>query len=135
MQLLLMMYEREKKSPGLALVLDIVFPGAGSIYADHPWGALVTWGGMIGSLFVALAGLEYDSSHQNGTSDGEALFFLGLAGVGAFRVYGVVDAYSSAKDFNADLARRLRLPEIFVSLAPIRARESTALAPTLTLRF
>ena len=47
----------------------------------------------------------------------------------------MVDAYSSAQDYNANLARTLRLPQMGLSLAPLRTAQSTALAPTFTLRF
>jgi Borrelia membrane protein P13 len=139
----LMMYESGKKTPGLALVLDIIFPGIGSIYADHATGAAITWGGMIGGFVLIVVGVnqQVHALNQNQSSDGTisdagvGLILVGaLASIG-FRIYGVVDAYSSAKDYNANLAKSLRLPEMNLSLAPLRTPQSTALAPTFTLRF
>src|SRR5262252_3437326 len=36
-------YERESKSVAGALALSLVLPGAGSVYADHLRGAIITW--------------------------------------------------------------------------------------------
>ncbi len=142
----LMMYESGKKTPGLALVLDIIFPGIGSIYADHAIGAAVTWGGMLGGFVLIGVGVNqqvhaFNQQNQSQSSDGTVsdagvgLILVGaLASIG-FRIYGVVDAYSSAKDYNANLAKSLRLPEMNLSVVPLRTPQSTALAPTFTLRF
>lgn len=136
----LMAYENEKKSAGLALVLQILLPGAGSIYADHVAGAAITWGGMIGGIALIIAGVNQDVRSINGqsttSSQGDGLILAGVGAYLGFWIYGFVDAYQSANEYNANLAKKLRLPMMDLSLAPLRtAAQSTALAPTLTWRF
>jgi TM2 domain-containing membrane protein YozV len=140
----LMIYENEKKSAGLALVLQILLPGVGSIYADHVAGALITWGGMVGGVVLIVAGVNEDvRSIDNGTSmpsnSGAGLILAGVAAYIGFWIYGLVDAYQSANEYNTELARKLRLPMMSLSdlsVAPIRtAQGTTTLAPTLTWRF
>jgi TM2 domain-containing membrane protein YozV len=136
----LMMYENEKKSAGLALVLQILLPGAGSIYADHVAGAVLTWGGMIGGIALIVVGVNQDVRSIDGQSmtsgRGDGLIVAGIAAYLGFWIYGFVDAYQSANEYNVNLAKRLRLPMMDLSVAPLRtATQSTALAPTLTWRF
>jgi hypothetical protein len=140
----LMAYENEKKSAGLALVLDILLPGVGSIYADHAVGAAITWGGMIGGIILIGVGVHQDvqSLDANGNSmtsnSGDGLIIAGVVALLGFRIYGIVDAYQSANEYNVNLARKLRLPMMSlsdVSVAPIRTPQGTTLAPTLTWHF
>jgi hypothetical protein len=135
----LMAYENDKKNEAVALLLDLFIPGVGSIYADHAVGALVTWGGMIGGLALIVAGVDQglgsDDATAHSSNDGVGLVLFGAAAIVGFRIYGIVDAYRSAKDYNARLAQSLGLSGVGLSLAPLRTPQGTALAPTLTLRF
>jgi TM2 domain-containing membrane protein YozV len=127
-------YEEEKKSPGAALVLSLIFPGLGNIYADHWMGAVVTWVLIIGGVSIAMWGIEHTDLEPGGSDNGGAIVLGFLVALGG-GVYSVVDAYQSAKEYNRELARRLGLP--IVSLAPIRMSGSgeTAWGPALMLRF
>lgn len=135
----LMAYENDKKNEAIALLLDVFIPGVGSIYADHAMGALVTWVGMIGGVALIVAGADRgigsDDATAHSSNDGVGLVLLGAAAIVGFRIYGVVDAYKSAKDYNARLAQSLGLSGVNLSLAPLRTPQGTALAPALTLRF
>jgi hypothetical protein len=127
------LYEEEKKSPGIALLLSLLLPGLGNIYADHPVGAVITWALIIGGVSIAVYGIQHVNP-EGGGGDGVGMFFLGwvvaLGGV----VYSLVDSYQSAKEYNHELARRLGLP--FVGVAPIRMTGGeTAWGPALVLRF
>jgi hypothetical protein len=130
-------YDEEKKSPGLALVLSLFIPGVGNIYADHAMGAVITWALIIGGASIAVWGINHsnpDGGGGGGVDAGGALFmgfFVALGGV----AYGLVDSYLSAQDYNRELARRLGLP--IVGIAPIRTSggNDTAWGPALVLRF
>jgi hypothetical protein len=133
-----MAYESNKKSQGLALVLEFLIPGVGSAYAEHAMGAAITWGGMLGGVALIVGGLSDTRSQgdvQTLTDQGAAMITVGIVAILGFRIYGFVDAYSSTGDYNVELARRLKLPDINLSVAPLRTPQGTALAPTLTLRF
>jgi hypothetical protein len=124
----LYLYESESKSPALALVLEIVIPGIGSIYADHTVGALVTWGLALTGMSLALWDLN---RHEQGN-----LFYTGLLIASGGRIYGFVDSLSSASDYNRALAQRLGLPPtIALTPAAIRMGDRVAWGPALTLRF
>ena len=130
-------YEEEKKSPGLALVLSLFIPGVGNIYADHAMGAVITWALIIGGASIAVWGINHSNPDTGGGGSvdaGGALFmgfFVALGGV----AYGLVDSYLSAQDYNRELARRLGLP--IVGIAPIHSSggDGTAWGPALMLRF
>jgi hypothetical protein len=133
----LMAYENDKKNEAIALLLDLFIPGLGSIYAEHAVGALVTWGGMLGgvALIVVGANQSFGGDVSGRPDDGVALILVGAAAAVGFRIYGIVDAYTSAKGYNARLAQSLGLSGVGLSVAPLRTPQGTALAPTLTLRF
>jgi hypothetical protein len=136
----LMTYENEKKSPALALVLSLWIPGVGNIYADHAAGAAITWAGIIGGCVLMGVGVNQDVKDLNGQSttsgSGDGLILAGVVAFLGFYIYGVVDAYQSANEYNADLARKLRLPMMNLSVVPVRTSgQTTAVAPTLTWRF
>src|SRR5689334_13734944 len=112
----LFIYEEEKKSPGLALLLSFLLPGLGNIYADHAMGAVITWGLIIGGVSIVAWSINETNVQTGQEGNGGAFllgFFMALGGV----VYSLVDSYSSAKDYNRELARRLGLP--IVGIAPI----------------
>jgi hypothetical protein len=102
-------YEHERKSVGGALALELLFPGAGSVYAGHSAGAAATWG-LIGAgvaaLFLALATLPEEGDANPATV---ALVYGGLGVAAGGRVYGLVDAVSSANRTNDELRDRLGL--------------------------
>ena len=125
-------YEEEKKSPALAVLLSLFLPGLGNIYSEHWIGLVVTWGLIIGGVYVASYGVQHTDPE---TGDGSEAILLGVLMIVGGVVYSPIDAYVSAKDYNRELARRLGLP--MVSLAPIHLSGSreTAWGPALMLRF
>jgi hypothetical protein len=131
----LFVYENEKKSPGVALLVNFLFPGLGSIYADHALGALLTWGLIIGGVAVAVAGINQDL--ENGRTEvNPAPIVAGYVMVIGGIVYSYVDAYTSAKAFNRALAQRLGLPVGFtLAPAPIVVGTSVAWGPAIGFRF
>ena len=135
-------YESQKKQPALAIVLEVVVPGVGSIYADHAVGALITWGMSIVGFVLIVRGwadtFNNSFAGNSNSSSAETEIWLGLGLVLAGRIYGLVDAYSSSKDYNIALAQRLGLPpSVALAPAPIKVAgtNSVAWGPALTLRF
>ena len=128
------LYEEEKKSPALALVLSLLLPGVGNIYADHAVGALITWVLIIGGAWLAWWGIEREVNRAPGESvDGTPIVVGYLAVLGGI-VYSLVDSYQSAKEYNRELAKRLGLP--IIGVAPIRTSGGDmAWGPALILRF
>jgi hypothetical protein len=141
----LMAYDSQKKSAPLALVLSLlVFPGVGSIYADHFQGALITWVGLAGSIALIVLGVNdlansqdiYGSTTSSSQRDrGGLLLTAGFVGFFAFDIYSAVDAWQSSNNYNAALAHRLGLPPMYISVAPIRTQSDLAWGPALALRF
>ena len=126
------MYENDKKNPGVALLINFLFMGAGSIYADHAAGALIAWGVMIGGVALVIWAVNPDRSERE-TEYGVTGGLMMMAGA---VIYSYVDAYQSAKEYNRNLARRLGLPiDLALSATSIRNGETTAWGPALTLRF
>ena len=125
------LYEEQKRSPGLALLLSLFLPGLGSIYADHWAGAAITWGLIIGGFSIAIWGIKH--LDEMGSDAGAAVFigwFVASCGI----LYNPFDAYTSARDFNHELAQRLGLP--VVGVTPIRTSNGDmAWGPALQLRF
>jgi hypothetical protein len=127
------LYENGKKSAGLALVLELLVPGVGSIYADHAWGAAITWGLMLTGIGMVAWDFARTDPAQTGPHE---VAFAGLLVVFGGRIYGIVDSIVSTGDYNQALAQRLGLPPtIAVTPAPIRMGERVAWGPALTLRF
>ena len=143
----LMAYENQKKSAPLALVLEFfLFPGIGSLYADHAQGALLTWacsGGGLALVIVGVTRLPHDTyDPQTGTyvttgSDDSAGPFIvaGVLAILAGRIYGLVDSWQSANAYNANLARRIGLPAMTGAIVPMRTDRGLAWGPALQLRF
>jgi hypothetical protein len=140
-----MVYEGQKKSEFLALVLEFVLPGVGSIYAEHVAGALFTWATVVASGVLVFYWFDQNLkaiNRTNTTGDGA---FPGFQAMWAFwtaigvsaggRIFGIYDAYSSAKEYNRALRGRLGLPDWTVSLAPIRTDRAVSVGPALSLRF
>src|SRR5262245_22164202 len=51
------MYQNEHKNEGIALLLNFLFMGAGSIYADHIAGALLAWAMALGGVGLIVWGV------------------------------------------------------------------------------
>jgi len=138
----MMFYDNEKKNGAIALLLEFLVPGVGSVYADHGIGALITWGLMIGGVVVIVWDLESQiTTNPDGTTTTNGSFdatpvLLGVGMILAGRIYGFVDSYSSCTNYNRALAQRLGLPVgVAFNLAPIRMDQNVAWGPALSLRF
>jgi hypothetical protein len=138
----MMFYDNEKKNAGIAVLLEFLVPGVGSVYADHGMGALITWGLMIGGFVVIVWDLESQfTTNPDGTTTTNGSFdatpvLLGIGLILAGRIYGFVDSYSSCTNYNRALAQRLGLPlGVALNLAPIRMDQNVAWGPALSLRF
>ena len=135
-------YEAQKKNEMLALVIEFFVPGVGSIYADHLAGAMVTWALTIGGIVLALWWVGQNLGHDEDTSTSTAgpidtwAIYLALGAILGGRIYGLVDSYSSARDFNRRLRQRLRLPDYAsLGVVPIRTDRSISWGPSLSFRF
>ena len=110
----LMMLQEQQRSPWAALFIEMV-PGCGSLYADDPHGALVTWGLILGGAVAIAFGVSkrgVDDGSQSRT-DGTAampLLLRGLAVAAFGRGYGFVNAYRATERHNAALRERFGLP-------------------------
>jgi hypothetical protein len=93
-----------RRSPALAIVLSVIVPGAGSMYARH-WVDGFYYLGLTG--LSALGALDiYDP--DRGAGDQQASFY-GLAALATtFYLSNLVNAYGSAKRFNRVEAHRWR---------------------------
>lgn len=130
-------YESEKKSPLLGFGIEFLIPGLGSIYADHAWGAVITWGLMVGGVVVLLSGIETDRS-ANGdyeTRFDEDQIVIGLLMILGGRIYGLVDSVVAARSYNEQLRQKLGIASHF-SIEPIRlANGSVTAGPSLRMQF
>jgi hypothetical protein len=129
-------YDAQKKDPFVALLLEILVPGVGSIYAGHALGAVVTWAFLIAGVVLFAIGLDKVSDHGflGRSNSGGTEILLGLLVMAGGRVYGFVDSWTSARDHNRKLRERLGLPA-FVSLGVVPLRTSAGLAAGPGLRF
>jgi hypothetical protein len=131
----LFIYENEKKSPGIALLLNFLVVGLGSIYADHFLGALLSWGLIIGGAVVAASAITHDLDAGR-TEVNQGVFTAGIIMVVGGYIYSYVDAYTSAKAFNRELAQRLGLPAGFTfAPVPIITGPSVAWGPAIGFQF
>jgi hypothetical protein len=134
----LYLYESEKKTPAIAVLLSLLVPGVGNLYADHLAGAAITWALIIGGFFVVANGVHSTTqpdgfvTTQINSSEVTAGVLMLLSGI----IYSPIDAYYASVDYNHALAQRLRLPTGLV-LAPttIRTERGVAWGPGLSLRF
>ena len=137
------LYQDNKKNPGVALLLELFIPGVGSIYADHAVGAAVTWALQIGGLLVAVWGIgqlrdpEAPESVMRRPNNDAAVSAIvaGFAIAVGGRIYGLVDSWSSASDYNSALAAQLGIADASFIIAPMRAGNGLAWGPALSLRF
>jgi hypothetical protein len=135
----LALYADEKKTPVVALLLELWIPGLGSVYAGHAAGALVTWGLTIVGVAMLVWGLEQNADTYNPTrgtsqhrSGGDGMIVAGALMMVGGRVYGLVDSWSSTNDYNDNLASGMGLA---FTIAPVRAGRQLAWGPALSLRF
>ena len=143
----LFFYDSQKKNELLALAIEFFIPGVGSIYADHVAGALITWAALVGgiALIVWWANQRFDREQvyvQNSSYDPNSgnqdmwAVYLGLGLLVGGRIYGLIDAYSSTREYNRRLRARLGLPEWgSVAVIPIRTDRAVAWGPALSFRF
>jgi TM2 domain-containing membrane protein YozV len=135
----LYLYENEKKTPAIAVLLSLLVPGVGNLYADHIAGAAITWALIIGGAVVAVNGVHTttdSSGFVTNTQYNSGEITLGVLMFVSGIIYSPIDAYVSSVDYNRALAQRLRLPTGFVlAPAPIRTERGVAWGPGLSLRF
>jgi hypothetical protein len=135
-------YEAQRKSGGLAILIEFLIPGLGSLYGDHALGALLTWTLMITGVVLLVVGANqwvqdtnFETGAQTHSSSGNAEMIAGLLMVLGGRVYGFVDAYQASEAYNRRLAARLGLPPGFaVGVGPV-GRGSMSLGPHLGFTF
>jgi TM2 domain-containing membrane protein YozV len=136
------LYEAQRKSSAVAVLLSLLLPGVGNIYADHAMGAVITWALIIGGVAVAANSVHtttdtygytygYTTTTVNSSELTLGIFML----LGGF-IYSPIDAYFASESYNHALAQRLGLPTGFVlAPAPIRTDRSVAWGPALSFRF
>ena len=121
-----LIYEEGSKSTAGAVVLELLFPGVGSIYAEDQRGALITWGLVAGGLAAVLVGVS--QVHIYGpdgpapppmpekTSPFALPLIIGGAAVAIYgRFYGLQSAASAADRYNAALRTSLGLTPFVTS--------------------
>jgi hypothetical protein len=132
------MYELAKKSPALAFLIEWFLPGGGSIYGDHFTGALISWGLMLGGMWLLLSSLETTHDPYTGASETKVDDLRAVTGVLILlggRTYGLVDSIVATRNYNEQLRKQLGLAAHF-SLDPIpTASGGHVLAPALRLTF
>jgi hypothetical protein len=119
-------YQNASKSHGAALALEFFLPGAGSVYARDPRGAIVTWGLMTAGVAVAVWGLTRtnlrggEQDRRGGNQQVGLTMLVGgvLVGVGG-RIYGLVNSWQAVSEHNQELRASLRLP-VWISLGAQR---------------
>ena len=131
-------YEAQRKNGGLAVLLSLLLPGAGNIYADHFVGAVVTWALIIGGVAVAVNSFHTSADNYGyettNASSGELT--LGILMILGGEVYSPIDAYLASESYNQALAQRLGLPiGLVLAPEPIRTDRGVAWGPSLSLRF
>ena len=114
------LYEDSKKSPATAGVLEYVCPFAGYLYAGDMRRGLVPnllkFGGIF--LVVASIGCSQDGppipgeTEERGCEGRETLATIGALSVLTGFIWGTVDAYDTAKDYNRALLDRLSLQAV-----------------------
>jgi hypothetical protein len=108
-------YENEKKSPGLAVALNLI-PPLGYAYAGNVKRGLIpaafVWGGAIAAVAIQGDCVVYDYywgfCQEWENEDSPAYLAASFAIVGGF-VWGLVDSYSTVQARNRRLRERLKL--------------------------
>jgi TM2 domain-containing membrane protein YozV len=133
------LYEAQRKNGGVAVLLSLLLPGAGNIYADHFVGAVITWALIIGGVAVTVNSIHtsadsYGYTTTDSANSGELT--LGLLMLLGGVVYSPIDAYLASESYNQALAQRLGLPNgLVLAPEPIRTDRGVAWGPGLSLRF
>ena len=109
----------DDRSVGLALALEILFPGAGLGYAGDWGGVALEYVGIFTGFLLVMSSVD-TSLEGNGDVDGMSLG-LGLALLVGARLYGIVRAPIAANAHNAEYRRRL-LEERGARLDTLRLR-------------
>ena len=101
---------RSRKSPWGAVGLSLMLPGGGQAY-NGQWrkGALMLAGGVV-SLAVSVP--NWDNCFNS--RDDCGLAFAGLAGMGTFWVWSMIDARASAREIN----RRIDAGQVALEIGP-----------------
>ena len=131
-------YEARSKNAGIAVLLSLLIPGVGNIYADHVTGAIITWaliGGGV-ALMVASVRTSTDAYGYQTASINSGQLAIGVLLAISGEIYSPIDAYLASESYNQALAQRLGLPADFVlAPEPIRTDRSVAWGPGLSFRF
>jgi hypothetical protein len=129
----LIAYEREKKELLVALVMQWLVPGLGSLYAEHPAGAFTTWAALAAGIGVTVWNVDRISRDEPyaaaGIAAGATVILAGLA-------YGFLDTYHATVGFNRRLRERYHVPEgITLDVGGIRTPEGIAFGPRIGFAF
>lgn len=135
-------YESQKKNELLALVIEFFVPGVGSIYAGHVAGAMITWALTVGGIVLAFWWLGENINQQDSFGNSDTgprdtwAIYVALGAIVGGRIFGLVDSFTSARDFNHHLRQRLGLPDYAsVGVVPIRTDRAISWGPSLSFRF
>jgi hypothetical protein len=132
----LLLYQSSKKNGAIAVLLSLWIPGLGNIYADHIWGAVITWAAIIGGAFIIVHGesTSNDGFHMAQTNQPELT--IGLLLIAGGFINSPIDAGLAVSDCNRALAQRLGIPPEFAfGVVPIRMDRNVAWGPGLSFRF
>ena len=131
-------YEEMRKSAGLAFLFEFLLPGAGSIYADHTTGAIITWGLALGGMVVLLRSGRTTHDPYTGedrTDFNDAQLAIGVLMLVGGRTYGLVDSIVSTRAYNERLRQRLGLRATLGLGAVPTAAGGQVFGPSFRLSF
>jgi hypothetical protein len=122
----LIYYQDDAKNSAAAVVLEIVMPGLGSVYAEDHWGAAITWGLLAAGATAVLVGASMvppddaggpglGSMQQKTNPLALPLVIGGLAVAVYGRVYGVQNAIRASDRYNTALRTSLGLTPFVTS--------------------
>lgn len=129
----MMYYDSQKKSPGTAAILSLLFTSAGHAYAGNwPRGLLFT-GGKVISVLVMVSGVQTKSEPYTYSFGGRsytyytyyteltAAYYLGLGGLIILTIWEPIDAAETATKYNKDLYERIMGKRPYsLNIAPYR---------------
>jgi hypothetical protein len=140
-------YDAQRKSPALALLIEFLVPGLGSLYGDHAVGSLITWVLILAGIGFAVWGVteyarDFDTVEgmdtRRGGNPGAVPLTVGLVMILGGRIYGFVDSYRASDAFNERLRIKLGLPpNLSLGVGPVAAAPGGAIGfgPRLRLTF
>ena len=94
------LYEEQRKSSAVAVLLSILIPGVGNIYADHVVGAIITWALIVGGVAVVGNSVHNTTdgySYPNTTNVNSSELTLGIFMILGGFVYSPIDAYFASR--------------------------------------